>query len=100
MVFNPDTLKPTKEVIFCRNPHSPKHSDLYFNSLVVEKWKQSKTKQTNKQTKKKDSNKTKDWILALIWVGFLGITFVVGKGGRGKTSPCLKLDKITLKTWN
>ena len=37
MVFNPDTLKPTKEVIFCRNPHSPKHSDLYFNSLVVEK---------------------------------------------------------------
>ena len=39
MVFNPDPAKQAQEVIFSRNSHSPKHPDLYFNSLVVEKMK-------------------------------------------------------------
>ena len=43
--------------------------------------------------------------LTLIWVGFLGVRFEVGRGG-GKitsnypTSPCLKLVRITLETSN
>ena len=36
MVFNPDATKQAQEVIFSRKSHSPKHPDLYFNSLVVE----------------------------------------------------------------
>ena len=37
MVFNPDPTKQAQEVIFSRESHSPKHLDLYFNSLVIEK---------------------------------------------------------------
>ena len=37
MVFNPNSTKQVKEVIFSRKSHYPKHPDLYFNSLVVEK---------------------------------------------------------------
>ena len=37
MVFNPDLTKQAHEVIFSRKSHSPKHLDLYFDSLVVEK---------------------------------------------------------------
>ena len=37
MVFNPDPTKKAQEVIFSRQAHSPKHPDLYFNSLVVGK---------------------------------------------------------------
>ena len=37
MVFNPDPTKQAQEVIFSRKSHFPKHSDLYFNSLIVEK---------------------------------------------------------------
>ena len=37
MVFNPGRTKQAQEVIFSRKSHSPKHLDLYFNSLVVEK---------------------------------------------------------------
>ena len=42
MVFNPDPTKQAQEVIFSRKSHSPKHSDLCFNSLVVEKVKTQK----------------------------------------------------------
>ena len=35
MVFNPDPTKQAQEVIFYKKSHSPKHPDLYFNSLVV-----------------------------------------------------------------
>ena len=42
MVFNPDPTKQAQEVIFSRKSHSPKHPDLYFNSLVVEKVKTQK----------------------------------------------------------
>ena len=34
--------------------------------------------------------------LILIWVGYLGVRFEV----RGKVSPCLKLVRIILETWN
>ena len=37
MVFNPDVAKQAQEVIFFRKSHSPKHPDLNFNSVVVEK---------------------------------------------------------------
>ena len=37
MAFNPDPTKQAQEVIFSRKSHPPKHPDLYFNSLVVEK---------------------------------------------------------------
>ena len=36
-------------------------------------------------------------ILPLIWVGFLGVPFEVGKRG---ITPCLKLVRITLETSN
>ena len=42
MVFNPDPTKQAQEVIFSRKSHSRKHSDLYFNNLVVEKVKTPK----------------------------------------------------------
>ena len=42
MVFDPDPYKQAQEVIFSRKSHSPKHRDLYFNSLVVEKVKTQK----------------------------------------------------------
>ena len=42
MVFNPDPTKQAQEVIFSRKSHSPKHPDLYFNSLAVEKVKTQK----------------------------------------------------------
>ena len=42
MVFDPDPTKQAQEVIFSRKAHSPKHPDLYFNSLVVEKVKTQK----------------------------------------------------------
>ena len=35
-----------------------------------------------------------DFILAQIWVGFLGVHFEVG----GKITPCLKLVRIMLET--
>ena len=37
-----DTTKQAQEIIFSRKSHSPKHPDLYFNSLVVEKVKTPK----------------------------------------------------------
>ena len=37
MAFNPDTTKQAQEVIFSRKSYSPKHPDLFFNKLVVEK---------------------------------------------------------------
>ena len=37
MVFNPYPTKQAHEVTFSRKSHSPKHPNLYFNSLVVEK---------------------------------------------------------------
>ena len=37
MVFHPDPTKQAQEVIFSIKSHSPKHRDLYFNSLAVEK---------------------------------------------------------------
>ena len=42
MVLNPDLTKHAPEIIFSRKSHSPKHPDLYFNSLVVEKVKTQK----------------------------------------------------------
>ena len=42
MDFNPDPAKQAQEVIFSRKSHFPKHLDLYFNSLVVEKVKTQK----------------------------------------------------------
>ena len=36
MVYNPDPTKQAQEVIFSKKLHSPKHLDLYFNTLVVE----------------------------------------------------------------
>ena len=42
MVFNPDPTKQAQEVIFSRKSHSTKHSDLYFDNLVVEKVKTPK----------------------------------------------------------
>ena len=42
MVFNSDPTKQAQEVIFSRKSHSPKHPDLYFNSVVVEKVKTQK----------------------------------------------------------
>ena len=42
MVFNPDPIKQAQEVIFSRKSHSPKHPDLYFNSLVVKNVKTKK----------------------------------------------------------
>ena len=42
MVFDPDPTKQAQGVIFSRNSHSPKHPDLYFNNLVVEKVKTQK----------------------------------------------------------
>ena len=42
MFFNPDPTKQAQEVIFSRKSHSPKHPDLCFNSLVVEKVKTQK----------------------------------------------------------
>ena len=42
MVFNSDPTKQAQEVIFSRKSHSPKHHDLYFNSLVIEKMKTQK----------------------------------------------------------
>ena len=46
MVFNPDPTKQAQEVIFSRKSHSPKHPDLYFNSLAVEKSENPKTFRT------------------------------------------------------
>ena len=37
MAFNPDPTKQAQEVVFSRKSHSPKHPDLCFNNLVVEK---------------------------------------------------------------
>ena len=37
MVFNPDQIKQAQEATFFRKSHSPKHPDLYFDSIVVEK---------------------------------------------------------------
>ena len=37
MVFNPDPTKQAQEGIFSKKSHSPKHPDLYFINLVVEK---------------------------------------------------------------
>ena len=37
MPFNPDPTKQAEEVVFSRKSHSPKHPDLYFNNLAVEK---------------------------------------------------------------
>ena len=37
MVFNPYPTKESHKVIFCIKSHSPKHPDLYLNSLAVEK---------------------------------------------------------------
>ena len=37
IVFNPDPTRQAQGVIFSRKSHSPKHPDLYFNSIVVEK---------------------------------------------------------------
>ena len=42
MVFNPDLTKQAQEVMFSRKSHSPKHPDLYFNNIVVEKVKTKK----------------------------------------------------------
>ena len=42
MVFNPDPTKLAQEVISCRKSHFPKHPDLYFNNLLVEKVKTQK----------------------------------------------------------
>ena len=42
MVFSPDPTKQAQEVIFSRKSHSTKHSDLYFDNLVVEKVKTPK----------------------------------------------------------
>ena len=42
MAFNPDPTKQAQEVIFSRKSHSPKHPDLCFNSLIVEKVKTQK----------------------------------------------------------
>ena len=41
-VFNPDSTKQAQELVFSRKLHSPKHPDLYFNSLVVENVKTQK----------------------------------------------------------
>ena len=41
------------------------------------------------------------FLLTLIWVGFLGVHFVVGGGGGVvKLLPCLKLVRIMLSTGN
>ena len=40
--FNPDWTKQAQELIFSKKIHSPKHPDLYFNSVVVEKVKTQK----------------------------------------------------------
>ena len=37
MVFNQDPTKQAQEVFFSKKSHSPKHPDLYFNRLLVEK---------------------------------------------------------------
>ena len=37
MVFNPDLTKQAQEVILSTKSHSPKDSNLYLNSLVVDK---------------------------------------------------------------
>ena len=37
MVFNPYPTKQAQKVTFCRKLQSPKHPDLSFNNLVVEK---------------------------------------------------------------
>ena len=42
MVFNPDPIKQAQEIVFSRKSNSPKHPDLCFNSLVVEKVKTQK----------------------------------------------------------
>ena len=42
MVCKPDPTKQAQKVIFSRNSHSPKHPDLYFNNLAVEKVKTPK----------------------------------------------------------
>ena len=42
MVFKPDPAKQAQKVIFSWKLHSPKHPDLYFNSLVPEKVKTQK----------------------------------------------------------
>ena len=41
-------------------------------------------------------------ILTLIWVGFLRVRFEVGGrgGGGGKITPCLKLIRVMLESWN
>ena len=39
------------------------------------------------------------YLLALIWVGFLGVRSEVG-GRGGKLLPCLKLVRVMLETWN
>ena len=38
-------------------------------------------------------------ILTLIWVGFLRVRFEVRRGG-GKITPCLKLIRVMLESWN
>ena len=42
MVFNPDPINQAQEIMFSRKSDSPKHPDLYFNSLVLEKVKTQK----------------------------------------------------------
>ena len=42
MVFNSNPTKQAQEVTFSRKSHSPKHPDLYFNGLLVEKVKTQK----------------------------------------------------------
>ena len=42
-----------------------------------------------------------EFILTLIWVGFLGVCFQVGMGGGGENYlPCLKLVRVMLETSN
>ena len=43
-LFNQDLTKQAQEVIFSRKSHSPNHSNLYFNSLLVEEVKTRKLK--------------------------------------------------------
>ena len=46
-----------------------------------------------------DSTFIRILFLTLIWVGFLGVRFEVGRGGKGgKITPCLKLVRIMQET--
>ena len=39
-------------------------------------------------------------MLTLIWVGFWGVCFAVGRREGRKINPCLKLVRFMLETWN